>query len=101
MGCTILRETPGRRNTENAFSRLRNSPTGYSIDWAGPKNSCRACASGTYTARVLDQDGKVQERAVRLGVRNRLSGEVLDGLREGELLVTGEQVAEGVSRFQL
>jgi macrolide-specific efflux system membrane fusion protein len=57
--------------------------------------------AGTYTARVLDQDGKVQERAVRLGVRNRLSGEVLEGLREGELLVTGEQVAEGVSRFQL
>jgi macrolide-specific efflux system membrane fusion protein len=57
--------------------------------------------TGTYTARVMDQDGKVQEREVRLGVRNRLSGEVLEGLREGELLVTGEQVAEGVSRFQL
>jgi len=57
--------------------------------------------TGAYTARVMDQDGKVQERAVRLGVRNRLSGEVLEGLREGELLVTGEQVAEGVSRFQL
>jgi macrolide-specific efflux system membrane fusion protein len=57
--------------------------------------------AGTYTARVMDQDGKVQEREVRLGVRNRLSGEVLEGLREGELLVTGEQVAEGVSRFQL
>jgi len=57
--------------------------------------------TGAYTARVLDQDGNVQERAVRLGVRNRLSGEVLEGLREGELLVTGEQVAEGVSRFQL
>jgi macrolide-specific efflux system membrane fusion protein len=57
--------------------------------------------TGTYTARVMDSDGKVQEREVRLGVRNRLSGEVLEGLREGELLVTGEQVAEGVSRFQL
>jgi macrolide-specific efflux system membrane fusion protein len=57
--------------------------------------------TGAYTARVLDQDGNVQERAVRLGVRNRLSGEVLEGLREGELLVTGEQVTEGVSRFQL
>lgn len=57
--------------------------------------------TGAYTARVMDQDGNVQERAVRLGVRNRLSGEVLEGLREGELLVTGEQVTEGVSRFQL
>ena len=58
-------------------------------------------STSKYIARVIDQDGKVQEREVRLGVRNRLSGEVLEGLREGELLVTGEQVAEGVSRFQL
>jgi macrolide-specific efflux system membrane fusion protein len=35
-------------------------------------------------------------------VRNRLSAEVLQGLREGELLVTGEQPAgSGSSRFQL
>ena len=58
-------------------------------------------STSKYIARVIDQDGKVQEREVRLGVRNRLSGEVLEGLAEGELLVTGEQVAEGVSRFQL
>ncbi|MBV7537331.1 efflux RND transporter periplasmic adaptor subunit [Duganella sp. sic0402] len=56
---------------------------------------------GQFTARVMAGDGSVQTRNVTLGVRNRLSGEVLEGLREGELLVTGEQVAEGVSRFQL
>jgi len=56
---------------------------------------------GLYTARVLAGDGAVQTREVRVGVRNRLAAEVLDGLREGELLVTGEQVAEGASRFQL
>ena len=56
---------------------------------------------GLYTARVMALDGAVQTREVRVGVRNRLAAEVLDGLREGELLVTGEQVAEGASRFQL
>lgn len=56
---------------------------------------------GQFTARVMAEDGSVQAREVRLGVRNRLTGEVLEGLREGELLVTGEQAAEGVSRFQL
>jgi len=56
---------------------------------------------GLYTARVLAGDGAVQTREVRVGVRNRLAAEVLEGLREGELLVTGEQVAEGASRFQL
>lgn len=56
---------------------------------------------GLYTARVLAGDGAVQTREVRVGVRNRLAAEVIEGLREGELLVTGEQVAEGASRFQL
>ena len=40
--------------------------------------------------------GGTDERAL-----HHLAAEVLDGLREGELLVTGEQVAEGASRFQL
>jgi macrolide-specific efflux system membrane fusion protein len=57
---------------------------------------------GQFTARVMDADGKVDTRAVTVGVRNRLSAEVLQGLREGELLVTGEQPASsGASRFQL
>lgn len=56
---------------------------------------------GQFTARVMGSDGTVQTRSVRLGVRNRLTGEVLEGLREGELLVTGEQAAEGANRFQL
>ena len=57
---------------------------------------------GQFTARVMDADGKVDTRTVTVGVRNRLSAEVLQGLREGELLVTGEQPAgSGSSRFQL
>lgn len=58
--------------------------------------------AGQFTARVLGADGKVDTREVTVGVRNRLSAEVLQGLREGELLVTGEQPAgSGPSRFQL
>ncbi|KAB8043694.1 efflux RND transporter periplasmic adaptor subunit [Janthinobacterium aquaticum] len=58
--------------------------------------------AGQFTARVLGADGKVDTREVMVGVRNRLSAEVLQGLREGELLVTGEQPAgSGPSRFQL
>ncbi|MBO3274865.1 efflux RND transporter periplasmic adaptor subunit [Pseudomonas schmalbachii] len=44
---------------------------------------------GRYRARVLD-GSKAQPREVRVGVRNRLDGEVLDGLAEGETLVLGE-----------
>ena len=58
--------------------------------------------AGEFTARVQGADGKVDTRTVTVGVRNRLNAEVLDGLREGELLVTGEQPAgNGASRFQL
>ena len=58
--------------------------------------------AGQFTARVLGADGKVATREVTVGVRNRLSAEVLQGLREGELLVTGEQPASsGPGRFQL
>ncbi|SDN94402.1 membrane fusion protein, macrolide-specific efflux system [Rhodoferax sp. OV413] len=54
-----------------------------------------------YTARVLRSDGQVESRTVRLGVKTRLTAEVLDGLQEGEQLVTGERVAaSGLSRFQ-
>lgn len=40
-----------------------------------------------FTARVLTGDA-LQSREVRIGVRDRLSGEVLDGLDEGERIVT-------------
>jgi len=58
--------------------------------------------AGQFTARVLGADGKIESREVTVGVRNRLSAEVLQGLSEGELLVTGEQPASsGPGRFQL
>lgn len=55
---------------------------------------------GLYRARVLDGSGKAQTRDVRIGVRNRLQGEVLDGLAEGDELILGELTAqEGPRRF--
>lgn len=56
---------------------------------------------GAYTARVLAADGRPVERRVRLGVRNRLAGEVLDGLAAGERLVLRERdEAPAPGRFQ-
>jgi membrane fusion protein, macrolide-specific efflux system len=52
--------------------------------------------------RVLLPDGSVQARSVRLGVRNRLVAQVLDGVREGERVVTGERAADDrPARFRL
>ncbi|HNR10735.1 MAG TPA: efflux RND transporter periplasmic adaptor subunit, partial [Nitrosomonas europaea] len=44
-----------------------------------------------YQARILGQDGQVQVRELQLGIRNRLQGEVVAGLKEGEQIIVSEQ----------
>jgi macrolide-specific efflux system membrane fusion protein len=41
------------------------------------------------TVKVLDDDGQINERAVEIGVTNRVQAQVLDGLSEGEKIVSG------------
>jgi len=45
-------------------------------------------------------DREIQERAVRIGVRDRLNGEVLEGLSEGDRLVTGIQRMKASTRLR-
>lgn len=51
-----------------------------------------------YQARILGSDDKPQTREVRAGVNDRLAVQVVDGLREGEKLITGEVVAQSKAR---
>lgn len=51
----------------------------------------RRDAPGLYTARVIGADGRVEEREVRGGTRDRMSVEVLDGLSEGERLLLADE----------
>ncbi|WP_341644807.1 efflux RND transporter periplasmic adaptor subunit [Thauera sp. SDU_THAU2] len=53
----------------------------------------------TFTVPVL-KDGQVQQRPVRIGVRDRLNAEVLSGLEEGEALVTGITTQRGSQRLR-
>lgn len=58
-------------------------------------------APDVYEARILAEqapDQVVELRRVRLGVRDRLTAEVLEGLREGERVIVGEEVAEASPR---
>lgn len=41
--------------------------------------------------RVLDGQGNVEERAVRVGVTNRVSAQILSGLEPGERVIIGER----------
>lgn len=48
---------------------------------------------GQYRVRVLGADGQIQEKRVRIGLNNRVQAQVLDGLSEGEQVVTSEAVS--------
>ena len=47
-----------------------------------------------FTARVLRADGKAEPRELRIGVRNRLSAQVLSGAQAGERIVLGKAARE-------
>ena len=47
-------------------------------------------ADGRFAVQTLSADGKLQTRQIRAGVSNHALTEVLDGLQEGDKVVTGE-----------
>ncbi len=51
-------------------------------------------ADGRFKVQTLNADGKLQTRQIRAGVSNHALTEVLDGLKEGEEVVTGELTTE-------
>ncbi|HEX2012912.1 MAG TPA: efflux RND transporter periplasmic adaptor subunit [Roseateles sp.] len=48
---------------------------------------------GRYRVRVLQEGGQIVEKQVRIGLNNRVQAQVLEGLAEGEQVVTSEAVA--------
>jgi len=52
-------------------------------------------SEGLRLAQVLGQDGKLEQRKVRVGLSDRLRVQILDGLQEGERLVIGAPLASG------
>ncbi len=54
-----------------------------------PRGEAASAAGGRRTVQVLREDGTVEQRAVRIGVANRVAVQVLDGLSEGEQVIVG------------
>ena len=52
-----------------------------------------------HTVRVLNAQGQPEARAVRLGVRSRHQVQILEGLKDGERVVTGESTSAGGFRW--
>jgi len=46
-------------------------------------------------ARVLKPDGTVDQRTIKIGIKSEISAEVKDGLKEKELVVIGQNTAQG------
>lgn len=62
-----------------------------------PSAALGARAGGDrYRVRVLEQ-GRVVERIVRIGLNNRVRAQVLEGLKEGEQVVTSEAAPAGAA----
>lgn len=55
--------------------------------------------SGDYVAQVLNAKRQPESRQVRVGVRSRHQVQVLEGLQEGEQVVTGETTSDGGLRW--
>ena len=57
-------------------------------------------ADGRYDVRVLKPGGGVETRRVRIGLDNFVQAEVLEGVSEGETVITGEpeQPAAGAGK---
>jgi macrolide-specific efflux system membrane fusion protein len=117
-GATALAPTPGKVilytalfDVDNADGELMPQMTAQvSFVTAAVKNAlaaplpalaAREGKPGRYTARVLNGAGELEQREVEIGVRDRLHGQVLQGLREGEQLVLRDIAPEGTGRFQL
>jgi macrolide-specific efflux system membrane fusion protein len=58
-----------------------------------PRNDSDPGVPSLRSVRVLGNDGKVVSRNVRVGINNNVIAEVLEGLQEGERVVTGESSA--------
>ncbi|MDS9469379.1 efflux RND transporter periplasmic adaptor subunit [Paracoccus sp. MBLB3053] len=51
--------------------------------------------NGKYTLRIWQSDGTVHPRQVSIGLNDKVVAEVLDGLSEGEMVITGEATGSG------
>jgi len=74
-----------------------------------PSSAERACirngprsqfASGRALVSVVDADGKVKDREVKVGVMNRVSAQIISGLEPGEKVVIGTKATAAATPAQ-
>ena len=89
---------PGSRAGDAAGAPVADGPSRPRRgDGNGPRRPRGdASGGGLRSVRVLKADGSLETRNVRVGINNNVSAEILDGVTEGERVVTGTSGADAV-----
>ncbi len=83
-----------------ATSNIGSPPATSAASTSGfaEQSTTRAPRSGT--VKVIDQDGKIEQRKVELGVTNRVQMQVVSGLAEGDTVIIGLKLPPSAKRTQ-
>ena len=82
-----------------ATSNIGSPPTSSaSTSGFAEQSTTRTPRSGT--VKVIDQDGKIEQRKVELGVTNRVQMQVVSGLAEGDTVIIGMKLPPSTKRTQ-
>lgn len=90
-------KTAPRTSTDReANGAIRNTTSEV---WAGFMGQ-RQRSQREAAVKVIDTEGKIEERKVQVGISNRVQVEILSGLNEGEQVVAGIKAQPGAGRVQ-
>ncbi|PUA26976.1 MAG: efflux transporter periplasmic adaptor subunit [Cellvibrio sp. 79] len=82
--------TPAQAKPEFATARPDGAPND---EWKGRRDRGESQAATNRPrpamVKVMDEDGDVEERKVLVGVTNRVQAQIIEGLNEGEKVVSG------------
>lgn len=83
-----------------ATSNIGSPPVNSVASTSGfaEQSTTRTPRSGT--VKVIDKDGKVEQRKVELGVSNRVQMQVVSGLAEGDTVIIGIKLPPSAKRTQ-
>lgn len=80
-------------NTANGEQRAARSKQEGQRQQRRQPDAAALAKSNSYVVRVVNKDGQPEPRTIKVGLNNGSNVQVLEGLKEGELVVVGEVTA--------
>ena len=85
---TARRSGNGTNASAPAKNATKNAQPSLTPVWAGVGPG-RAQRARDGVVKVVTEDGRIEERKVKVGISNRVQVQILEGLKEGEKVVAG------------